>query len=110
MAKEGEVPTNNIYSRLRQYFTIYDSDMKVMRLGKKNFTLLNRIRSNVTSEAWKIEAKYEYRPDNISNLHYGTPYLFWVIMGYNYLWHPKDFYVDRSILIPDYNTLIGILI
>jgi hypothetical protein len=110
MSKTGERASDNVYSRLRQYKTIFDEEMEVKRLGKKDFTLINRIIANVSAEPWKIISKYEYRPDNISNFHYGTPYLYWIIMGYNKLFHFKDLYVNRTIMIPDYNSVIGILI
>ena len=110
MADINSTLTSDPFSRLRQYKTIYDYENKVIRLGKKDFTLINKIRDNVSSEPWKITMKYQYRPDNISNFHYGTPYLYWIIMGYNFLWHLKDFHTDRIISIPKQDGFISLLI
>lgn len=105
----GDFVSNNSYSRMRQYTTIYDDDMKVIRLGKKNFTLIDSIRRNVTYTPWKIPMECEFRPDKISNNFYGTPYLYWIIMGYNFMWHVKDFSANTTIKIPNESELIAAL-
>ena len=98
------------FSRLRQYPIIFDSVANVNRLGNKDFTIINTIKQNVTSNQWKITVQYAYRPDSIAFLFYGNPELWWVISGYNSFFNiPQDFYVNRVILIPAAAGVVAVL-
>jgi hypothetical protein len=48
-----------------------------------------------------IPAGYEHRPDLISNIFYGTPSYWWLLMEYNNIFDPfEGFNVGDRILIP----------
>lgn len=99
------------FSRLRWYDIVIDEDTKKNRIGLRSVDFINRMKINVNYRFWKIPAKYEYRPDLISNYHYGTPDLSWAISAYNNFFHPfKDFWADRRIKIPDSNQLLALLL
>jgi len=99
------------FSRLRFYDIVWDDKMGKVRLGMKQTTFINNVKNLVTHQNWKIPAKYEYRPDLISNFFYGTPQLWWVLVEYNEFFKvPQDFYADRLIMIPDANQLTSLLV
>jgi hypothetical protein len=108
--KIDRVKNYKITSRLRFIDTIIDGDLNKARLGLKNtsFKLLLR---NVAYTEYRIESKFEYRPDLISHKFYNNPELWWVIFEYNEFQHPfNDFYTDRQIKIPRYDAFIAYLI
>lgn len=99
------------YSRLRYEDLIYDERDKTVRIGMKDFTFINNLKSTVTFTTYKIPPQYELRPDLISNSFYGTPELWWVISAYNGFFRlPQDFYVDRVIMVPSAEGVISLLI
>lgn len=99
------------YSRLRFVPLVVDQVNKVTRLGMRDFTIMNQLKQNVGFTTWKIPPAYAGRPDNISNLFYGTSNLWWVLVGYNGFFHPlQDFYVNRVIKIPSPDGVISTLI
>lgn len=99
------------FSRLRWYDIVTDEETKRNRLGMRDLTFTNRLKNIVSYKYWKILPKYEYRPDLISDLHYGVQELSWAITAYNEFFHPiKDYYADRRIKIPDANQLLSLLL
>jgi hypothetical protein len=98
------------FSRLNQEPLIYDSN-RVVRLGMRDFTVINNIKKQVGFSPWKIPPQYAGRPESIANLFYGSPELWWVLVGYNGFFRPlQDFYVNRVIMIPDPDGVISLLI
>lgn len=48
----------------------------------------------------------EYRPDIISNVYFGSPKLFWILVYINKIEDsPEGFYLGREIMIPDINKI-----
>lgn len=96
-------------SKFRFYFIINDKNNK-NRIGLRDNSIIQTIKS-LPSYKYAIPAKYEFRPDLISNELFGTPKLWWVLTLANDIKHPlKDFYVDRVIDVPEANSLMAILI
>jgi hypothetical protein len=111
MAKVDQKRIYGKYSRLRWNDLIYDETERAVRLGMKDWTIVNKLKSSVSYKTWKITPQYANRPDLIANLFYGTSELWWIISSYNNFFHPlEDFYVSRVIMIPDSNGVISLLI
>lgn len=114
MARANNNKSFGIYSRLRLYPTVIDEDKKTVRFGMKNEGFFNELRAAsifTESSVYTIPSKYEFRPDLVSYEQYGTPNLWWVIIGFNHIFHPlKEFTTGRKIRIPDMETIDGLLL
>lgn len=109
MAKVDNQNIYGKYSRLRYYKIVKDEKAGVTRIGMKNDDMKERI-SNFDYTYWKIEAKYQYRPDLIANLHYGDPRLWWIITSANNISHPlKQLEIERVLRIPNVNQVMAFL-
>lgn len=63
--------------------------------------LANNLESLVASEVGYVPAGYEHRPDLISNVFYGTPNNWWLLMLANNITDPiEGFYLNQEIIIP----------
>lgn len=97
------------YSRLRFYNVIRDEKTNVARLGMRDIEVKNRL-NNFDFTYWKIPAKYQYRPDLISNFHYGNSRLWWVITLVNDISHPlKELEIEKVLKIPNPNQVTAFL-
>lgn len=98
------------FSRLKQFPIIYDSVNNVNRLGNKDYSIINTIKSTVQYTPFKITPQFQYRPDSIAYYFYGLVELWWVLSGYNNFFNgPADFYVNRIIQIPSPDGVIAAL-
>lgn len=91
-------------SRLRYFDFIIDEEINRARLGLYHAGLMEELKiPEIGFLYYRVESKYEYRPDLIANRFFGAPELWWIIFEYNDdITHPfKDFYADRLIKIPD---------
>jgi hypothetical protein len=97
-------------SRLRFYSIVSDEKNNVVRLGMRDKRFTNRIKNLVDYELWRVPAKYEFRPDLISFVHYGTPQLWWVITQVNEIFHPaKELTANKLLKIPNQEQLFSLL-
>jgi hypothetical protein len=63
--------------------------------------LLSNLESAYTYDVGYVPAGYEHRPDLISNVFYGTPKNWWLLMLVNSITDPNEgFYLNQKILIP----------
>lgn len=63
--------------------------------------IIKNIETNYEYEVGYIPEGYEHRPDLISNLFYGSPSNWWLLMLVNNISDPfEGFYVNQRILIP----------
>jgi len=71
------------------------------------FTLFNSSTDDIT---YTIPKQFEYRPDLIANVFYGSPKLYWILIyanGFNN--SPEDFEEGISIRVPSYKKVIDLL-
>lgn len=97
-------------SRLRFYSIITDEKKNAARLGLRDKRFINRVKNVVDYKLWRIPSRYEFRPDMISYVHYGTPQLWWVVTQVNDVFHPaKELTANKLIKIPNQEQLFSLL-
>lgn len=111
MARANNSKSFGVFSRLRQYSTVIDEEQNTIRFGMRDSAFFDNLKLFASSSVYTVPSKFEYRPDLISNEQYDTPELWWVLVGYNNMFHPfKEFKTGAIIRIPDQTTIDGLLI
>lgn len=94
----------NILSRYERGFVDYSHKGKVVRSSVGNTNQDNFFSFPANTYTFKIgiiPAGYEHRPDLISNVFYGTPNYWWLILSFNNINDPfEGLNVGDTILIP----------
>jgi len=90
----------------------YSFDYNIVRHRDKNILtivnnssfeeILDDVPGSYTFTEGYVPAGYEHRPDLISNVFYGTPDYWWLLMLVNSITDPiEGFYTSQKILIPE---------
>jgi hypothetical protein len=70
-------------------------------VGSRAFDLYSLVLSQGNFELGRIPPGYEYRPDSIANLFFGTTDYWWKLMMINNIWDPfEGLSVGNQVLLP----------
>lgn len=78
-----------------------DATVRTIFNSKQHDNLLQNMESLYTYEVVYVPQGYQHRPDLISNVFYGSPKYWWLLMLVNNISDPfEGFYLDQKIMIP----------
>lgn len=108
MAKVDNADRFGRHSRLRFYRLTTDKNAN-RRIGLRDRTTIEQMKK-LQYKVYAVPSKFEFRPDLISLEQYGTPKLWWIIVGVNGITHPfKEMNTNTYLRIPDSDQVFALL-